>query len=325
MSKVEEQIKIKEKNKSKNTAYFARHETFHPRFGWLKKGFDKAKEDKYVFTKDEAPVVLGVGKNMVRAIRYWCFAFKLIDDIQNIGKEPRRFEPTDFGEKLLGIDGWDPYLENPDSLWLLHWVLLNEPCYATAWYYFFNVFRQMEFTVEDVVEGLEDYKELYYSTSQCVKSSLKKDVTCILRMYSEHKVSKDQLEDSINSPFVELGLIKQTSEAKYYTFNVGKKLSLPDELIVYACLDFAASVSREVRSINISRLLYDEGSPGLVFKLTQGALFEAIENVSSILSSISLSDTAGVIQFFYDKDPEILAEELIQNYYKKTVLTGGVK
>ena len=48
---------------------FARHETFHPRFGWLKKGFDKADDDNLVFSKESAPVVLGVGKNMVKAIR----------------------------------------------------------------------------------------------------------------------------------------------------------------------------------------------------------------------------------------------------------------
>ncbi|MCT7964099.1 DUF4007 family protein [Laspinema sp. D1] len=48
---------------------FARHETFHPRFGWLKKGFDKAKEDPGVFLAEDAPVRLGVGKNMVRSIR----------------------------------------------------------------------------------------------------------------------------------------------------------------------------------------------------------------------------------------------------------------
>ena len=42
---------------------FSRHETFHPRFGWLKKGFDKAHEDNAIFSKESAPVVLGVGKN----------------------------------------------------------------------------------------------------------------------------------------------------------------------------------------------------------------------------------------------------------------------
>jgi hypothetical protein len=44
-------------------AAFARHETFHPRFGWLKKGYDLALEDAQVFLRDDAPVRLGVGKN----------------------------------------------------------------------------------------------------------------------------------------------------------------------------------------------------------------------------------------------------------------------
>lgn len=58
---------------------FARHETFHPRFGWLKKGFDAALLDSGIFLRDDAPVRLGVGKNMARSIRYWCNAFKVID------------------------------------------------------------------------------------------------------------------------------------------------------------------------------------------------------------------------------------------------------
>jgi hypothetical protein len=80
---------------------FANHETFHPRFGWLKKGFDAAKNNADIFSQDDAPVRLGVGKNMVRAIRYWCSAFKLLD---------KNNAPTRFGEKLLGENGWDCYL-----------------------------------------------------------------------------------------------------------------------------------------------------------------------------------------------------------------------
>jgi hypothetical protein len=98
---------------------FARHETFHPRFGWLKKGFDKASEDNSVFSKESAAVVLGVGKNMVKAIKYWCIAFKVVDETRNYGKFIHN--PTEFAQKLLGEGGWDPFLENPSSLWLLHW------------------------------------------------------------------------------------------------------------------------------------------------------------------------------------------------------------
>ena len=76
---------------------FARYETFHPRFGWLKKGFDRAAQDLKVFLTDDAPVRVGVGKNMVRSIRYWCSAFKLLEDDQ----------PTEFGIQLLGQEGWD--------------------------------------------------------------------------------------------------------------------------------------------------------------------------------------------------------------------------
>lgn len=97
---------------------FARHETFHPRFGWLKKGFDWAQRDSGIFLRDDAPVRLGVGKNMVRSIRYWCSAFKVLeDDI-----------PSEFGKKLLAEDGWDEFLEDPASLWLLHWNLLKPTC-----------------------------------------------------------------------------------------------------------------------------------------------------------------------------------------------------
>ncbi len=57
---------------------FARHETFHPRYGWLKKGFDSAVDDAECSFAATRRHVLGVGKNMVRAIRYWCLAYKVL-------------------------------------------------------------------------------------------------------------------------------------------------------------------------------------------------------------------------------------------------------
>ena len=56
---------------------FARHESFHPRYGWLKKGVDGAASDPGIFIREDAVVQLGVGKNMVRAIRFWGTAAKL--------------------------------------------------------------------------------------------------------------------------------------------------------------------------------------------------------------------------------------------------------
>jgi Protein of unknown function (DUF4007) len=134
-----------QKQQQNSVPVFARHETFHPRFGWLKKGFDKAAQDSSIFLREDAPVLLGVGKNMVRSIRYWCSAFKLLENDS----------PTDFGTKLLGAGGWDEYLEDPASLWLLHWKLLESPSLATAWDFTFNQFRPTEFTKESLFRATE--------------------------------------------------------------------------------------------------------------------------------------------------------------------------
>ncbi|QTA89668.1 DUF4007 family protein [Desulfonema magnum] len=63
-----------------NNGFFARHETFCPRYGWLKKGFDGVRESD-IFDSPDAIEKLGVGKNMVRAIRFWCVAFKIIEPV----------------------------------------------------------------------------------------------------------------------------------------------------------------------------------------------------------------------------------------------------
>lgn len=45
---------------SEQPLVFSRHETFHPRFGWLKQGFDRASDDPRIFLEEDAPVRLGV-------------------------------------------------------------------------------------------------------------------------------------------------------------------------------------------------------------------------------------------------------------------------
>lgn len=219
---------------TKKVSVFARHETFHPRFGWLKKGFDKASADPEIFLREDAPVRLGVGKNMVRAIRYWCTAFKVLEDNNGIS-------PTVLGCKLLSDTGWDPFLEDPASLWLLHWNLLTPPCYATAWDFTFNYLRQVEFSSEDLFLALCDYLD-----SQVVRvadSSLKKDVTCILRMYVEQEGKAGFNEDLVDCPFTDLRLLYSAGDSKQYEFQVGSKDNLPADIIVFACLDFASQVS----------------------------------------------------------------------------------
>jgi hypothetical protein len=304
------QVSIFDINKPSVVPVFARHQTFHPRFGWLKKGFDTVKTDSEVFKKKNSPVVLGVGKNMVDAIKYWCIAFKLIQDN---GERLGKYITTDFGEQLLGEDGWDPYLEDPASLWLLHWYLLKPTSHATAWYLLFNRFNQLEFTSDDITAALEKSRQDLFPNSKIAKGSLVKDANCILRMYAIQK-EKEVNEDSIDCPFVNLGLIEKIDGSRDYMFNVGQHPQLAPEIIVAVCLEYAAMVE-SAKTISISRLLYDPGCPGVAFKLTESVLSAAIESVQSEFESIQLSDSSGLILFSFTGDPTELSKQILDKYF----------
>ncbi|MCF4967144.1 DUF4007 family protein [Nostoc sp. CMAA1605] len=287
---------------------FARHETFHPRYGWLKKGFDAAQIDSKIFLQEDAPVRLGVGKNMVSAIRYWCNAFKVLEND----------EPSEFGDRLLGENGWDSFLEDPATLWLLHWNLLKPSCNAAAWYFTFNLFRDNEFSQDDLFNALCTYRDSV--APRIVESSLKKDIFCILRMYVEQATTKAGItEESLDCPFTQLGIIHTAGDSRHFTFRVGAKRNLPAEILVAVCLEYASFVGREQRTISISRLVYDIGSPGMVFKLSESAVCDAIEQVARWSNLIALSDSAGLIQFSFTSEPEALAEDILDKYYKRRV------
>jgi len=305
---------LSDKAASRTPPVFARHETFHPRFGWLKKGFDKALENSRIFSEDMASAKLGVGKNMVKAIRYWCLAYKVLEEVYGKGKD-RKLVPTELGKKLLSNDGWDPYLEATASLWLLHWNLLKIPCYATAWYFTFNILNRNVFMAEDMLNGLVEYKEKVYPSKKLIESSLIKDTNCILRMYTEQNNPKKLNEDSIDSPFTELGLIQTYGDSRHFSMNVGQKVGLVPEIIVSACLEYAAEVEEGAKTISISRLTYDQGSPGQCFKLTENVISEAIERVSTQIEEISISETAGLVQLSFTKEPLQLSETILNRYY----------
>lgn len=307
-------VTLEAKEKVTLTPIFARHETFHPRFGWLKKGFDKAISDPRIFTQENAPTTLGVGKNMVSAIKYWCYAYKILNEVLSDGKKTRLSLPTEFSEKFLNNDGYDPYLEDLGTLWLLHWNLLKPNCIATTWYFVFNEYKKLDFTVDELLTELKEFKETEFPNNKVVDSSLLKDIHCLMRMYVEQKLNKNAIEESIDSPFVELNLIQSTDQKHFY-FNLGEKPGLAPEIIIACCLEFTALYDKNAKTISLARLLYEKNSPGLVFKLSESLLYSSIEKIAEIFNEISLSDTAGLVQFSFKGDPLGLSNKIIDYYY----------
>lgn len=299
------------------TAFFAKHETFHPRYGWLKKGFDAVAKRNDMFSLADSHILLGVGRNMASAIKYWCSAFKVISPVRTDEHRAVGYYPTEFGKLLLTNAGWDPWLENPASLWLLHWHLLKTPSRATAWHFVFNQSRKTEFTEQDLRSELARF--CIQSNLSVADSSLHKDLLCILRMYAGQNDDESPKnfagDDSLACPFVELNLIQQTNDSRYYQFRHGAKANLPPEVIVAAALDYAALLAPGQKTISTSNLLYQPGSPGLIFKLTESALCAAIEEVSRKHDVITLTDSAGLVQLSFDGDPHLLTQMILNDYY----------
>ncbi|MGI8545902.1 MAG: DUF4007 family protein [Gemmatimonadaceae bacterium] len=297
---------------------FARHGTFHPRFGWLKKGFDAATADRTIFAREDAAVVLGVGKNMVRAIRYWCHAFGVLAEA-GTGSVP-----TDFGRRLLGPTGRDPYLEDLASLWMLHWALLRPDGLATAWHFGYFTFTRSEFTTEEMVRDLDVFvRRAFPLHTRIAASSLRKDAACFTRMYATPAQSERAWSDeTIQCPFADLGLITQT-DPKTFAFNGVSKPTLPPLITAAACLEYAARRSGDARTIALSDLAYGIGSPGLAFRLGQSSLYEALELAVRETDCIQVAHSAGVIQLSFDRPPGSLAMSLIDEYYDTATLEIG--
>jgi hypothetical protein len=303
---------------------FARHETFHPRFGWLRKAVSCAQEDPGVFSDPEATVRLGVGKNMVNAIRYWGLAFKVLEQRANPDR-PRvpLIVPSNFGEFLLGDDGLDPYLEDSGSLWLLHWKLLAPPCVAPAWWIAFNDFTPQQFTEAQLTAHIV---ELVAAAGwpPVVEASVKKDVDCLIRTYSQRRQGRASLDDIIDCPFRDLGLIETAAGegGRVWRFGLGDKANLPDAVVAYATLDFAARLGGGARSISIARLAHDPGSPGAAFRLTETDLFETLRRHSADHAQLRVAEPAGLRQCLFDGDPAELAELVLADHYATSNVDG---
>lgn len=298
---------------------FARHETFHLRYGWLKKGFDASVCDPSAFVRADAALQLGVGKNMVRAIRYWCRAFKVTEEVPDpAAGRVRLSEPTAFGTRLLGEYGWDPYLENPASLWLLHWQLLQAPCRAPSWYAMLNGAYIGTVTDADLLREVALMRDAQPGWGDVVDASLKKDVDCFLRMYAPRRERGKSIEDSLDSPFATLGLIAPVKADRHlYSFNIGVKEGLADEVVVFAILDFLRRHGRSgARTALISRFVQDENSPGRIFKLTESDLRDAVLRVSASDAGIELSDAAGSLQLVLRDEIDATAERLLDTLYR---------
>lgn len=301
-----------------STPVFARHETFHLRYGWLKKAYDAVLADPQVFVSEHATVALGVGKNMVRAIRFWGRAARVLTNGPG-SRSSAGLLPTRLGHAMFSDDGWDPYCEDPATLWLLHWWLLAPRNLLPVWWSAFNDFGALEFTDEQLSSFALGHLRGTPGWQTPHPSSIAKDISCLLRTYTLGSAGRSRatIDDSLDCPLRELGLIKIGSgNPRTYRFDSGGKPGLRPLIVLFASLDFVARTEGTgVRTVTVTRLTSETGGPGRAFYLSEHAFAERLEAAVLRVPSVRLAMPGGVVQLQFETDPARLANEVLQEHF----------
>lgn len=291
---------------------FSGHETFPFRYGWLKKGVDAVAsfDSKKFFSNSDAMIRLGVGKNMVQSIRHWCVVSGLIESSGKAGE----YELTDFGRKLFSETGYDPFLEDPASLWLLHWRIATNRSGATSWYWLFNEWHSVEFTKAQMTEEIGRWIERN-ELRPIASNTLLRDIDTVIRTYVHASSLKGAVyEDSFSCPLTELNLIYEIEQGKAFKIARGEQKSLPNEIFLYGLVEYWEKNCRGLNSLSLEKIAYEPGSPGKVFKLDRESIAMRLEVVANTEnSSFTFEEKNGLKQIY--RHSKLDHNELLDNYY----------
>lgn len=300
---------------------FSGHETFPFRYTWLPKAVQAASKDGRVFGREDAMTQFGVGKNMVRSMRHWGLVAGMLEEDPTVpNNRGRVLRPTTLGTRLLGKRGWDPFLEDPATLWLLHWEIASTPERATTWYFAFSLMPQPELTKPELLGWLLTLNERN-PASRASEASLRRDIDCFLGTYAPSRPSRTvPVEDTLDCPLVELGLLRETSNRGHYALIRGEHPTLPDRVFAYAVARYLAT-RPAARTVAADLLAFAPGSPGRVFALAEDDVLARLERIGRATGgSLAYDETAGLRQLLVHEPPN--AMELLETHYGGAA--GGV-
>lgn len=287
--------------------FFSGHESFPCKTLWLKKGYDfiMAKRD---FNSPEAVVELGVGKNMVAAIRYWYKAFGLNSDDVRIKWIP------DF--LFNDQDGKDRFMEDLGTLWLLHFLLVYSNI-ASLYKLFFVDFQKerRRFDRNQIVSFVKRKMGEANQDHLFNANTVKKDAGVLLQNYCLPR--NPQSNEDYSTLLMDLDLLRQKEKKeeneeiekdKSFYFNIEGKKKVTPEVFLFAILMYKPD---EDNTIPFD-LLQDIG---LVFCMNDLEVIDMLRLLSERYSdSLTYSDVAGIRQLQITQPMD--SKQLIESYYE---------
>lgn len=304
---------------------FSGHETFPCRYAWLPKASIVIGNNPRVFAdEDQAMVALGVGKNMMRAIRFWVQTTGIAETARN-----SELALTDFGKQLLARDGLDPFLEDRRTLWLIHWKLsshVEEPLFA--WDYLLNRWSNPEISRTEVLRVFE--QEARRLNRKLSNVTLAQHFDTFLHTYVPTRSRKgDVQEDNLDSPLVELELIQKIGERNagetgrreaLYAFRRELKPDITPELFIYCLQEFWNKRRPNEKTLTFRDVAISHGSPGQIFKLPEWEIRERLESIEADSNGhLRYRESASLQQLTRTTSPNLFENDLLAAIYQPEV------
>lgn len=275
---------------------FSGHESFFCKPLWLKRAYD-AMNQGVSFSSPEAVAYLGVGKNMVSSIRYWSRAFGLItNDV-----------PTSFAKLVFDSDcGYDPYLEDEGTLWLLHYYLLTNRV-ASLYHLTFLEFRRekREFDRNQLLSFIRRMCNVPEQKNVYNENTVKKDISVLLHNYVAPRELKSN--EDFSAIFLDLNLISELKTDRF-AFNETAISHIHPDILLYALLDFKG----EDNTISLDGMQ----ELALIFGLSLTSFIELIRViVSQHPDDLSYTDNSGVKNLHFIRS--IDTDTVLFHYYSE--------
>ena len=285
---------------------FSGHESFACRYGWLPKLYEAVQQDEELFTSDERAILtLGLGKNMVKAVRFWGQVFGLLQVQRGLASN------TELARRLLDTDaGIDPYLEDPGSLWRLHWIVTAHAGLG-AWVTTFLELQDAQITRDRLIDVVRS--RAVVARGSVTRRTATTHVDILLRTYDWARFeAATPGEDASGCPFQELHLIETSAVNGQTLVSVkrGPKPQLDVRAFAFALNDYWQGTAPGSRSLSVRSLLVDRRSPGVVYRLDEGSLLACLEELCGMSGMQMRSDGAGGMDVVGDGQVKERLEEV---------------
>lgn len=259
------------------------HESFSIREGWLTKGLIEVSNNSKVFSEKDQTDIFGIGTNMVKSLKYWLQATRLINE-----SKKNEYELSELGNLIFK---YDKYIENRFSLYLIHLSLVLNNDKAFIWNLFFNKCHFKNFSKKDLYEQICELLETEdYEYNEKV---LMDEISVLLKTYIIEE--KDGTpEDNFICPLTELKLIRKISKDLYQ--REISNISYLSKYVVY----WAVLQQTDENHISIEELLKGNNSVCNLLNLDKITLNEYLDILKKE-NYITINRTAGLNMIYFNE------------------------